>query len=344
MFKNLIVYRVGPEWQPELMAALAAMDKDRFVECGATQPLSAGWVSPRGDDHAPLVELIGGQWLLKLMVEQKVLPGAVIRRRCDEIAAHIEVTTGRKPGKKQLKELKEQAQLELLPQAFTRQSAVRVWIDPDARLLMLDVSSSKRAEEVVTQLVKALDGFNVRPLQTTMSPATAMALWLASGEPPQAFSVDRECELKSPDEMKSVVRYARHALDIDEVREHIAAGKQPTRLAMTWNGRVSFVLTEAMQIKRLAFDDVVFESTQGSKNHADDGFDTDAAIATGELSQLIPDLINALDGELQPGEMPAELASPVSRSSAPAPAPAPAKALLPASSGVVQGDDSPPWN
>jgi recombination associated protein RdgC len=341
MFKNLIVYRVGPEWQPDLMAALAALDKERFVECGATQPLSSGWVEPRGVEHAPLVELIAGQWLLKLMVEQKVLPGAVIRRRCDEIAAHIELTTGRKPGKKQIKELKEQAQLELLPQAFTRQSAVRVWIDPDARLLMLDVSSSKRAEEVVTQLVKALQGFNVRPLQTTMAPATAMALWLSSGEAPQAFSVDRECELKSADEMKSVVRYARHALDIDEVREHIAAGKQPTRLAMTWHGRVSFVLTEAMQIKRLAFDDVVFESTKGSKNHADDGFDTDAAIATGELSQLIPDLINALDGELQPGEMPAELTG---KQAVPGPSATAPTAPTPASATAGADDDSPPWN
>lgn len=337
MFKNLIVYRVGPEWQPELMSALAALDKERFVECGATQPLSSGWVSPRGDEHAPLVELIAGQWLLKLMVEQKVLPGAVIRRRCDEIAAHIELTTGRKPGKKQIKELKEQAQLELLPQAFTRQSAVRVWIDPDARLLMLDVSSSKRAEDVVTQLVKALEGFNVRLLQTRMSPAAAMALWLSSGEAPQAFSVDRECELKSADEMKSVVRYARHALDIDEVREHIAAGKQPTRLAMTWNGRVSFVLTEAMQIKRMAFDDVVFESTQGSKNHADDGFDTDAAIATGELSQLIPDLINALDGELQPGEMPTDLATPLKAAD-------PVQPGADATRAAVPAEDSAPWN
>ena len=30
----------------------------------------------------------------------------------------------------------------------------------------------------------------------------------------------------------------------------------------------------------------------------DDGFDTDAAIVTGELSALIPDLIEALGGEL----------------------------------------------
>jgi hypothetical protein len=72
-------------------------------------------------------------------------------------------------------------------------------------------------------------------------------------------------------------------------------------LAMTWNDRVSFVLTEALQIKKLAFRDVVIEGAADSP-HADtkdSGFDTDAAIATGELSGLIPDLLEALGGEMQ---------------------------------------------
>ena len=70
----------------------------------------------------------------------------------------------------------------------------------------------------------------------------------------------------------------------------------PTRLAMTWEGRVSFMLTESMQIKKLAFLDVVFE---GHKPGKDEAFDADAAIATAEMSKLIPDLIDALGGELQ---------------------------------------------
>ncbi|HSI56979.1 MAG TPA: recombination-associated protein RdgC [Ideonella sp.] len=299
MFKNLLVYRVGPDWSVGLEEVEESLAKERFVECGATQASSAGWVEPRGHAPGPLVESIGGQWLMKLMVEQKVLPGAVVKRRSTEIAEQIEKTTGRKPGKKQGKEIKEQAVLELLPMAFTKQAAVNVWLDPKRRLLMIDTSSATRAESVVTYLVKALDGFAVTQFQTTMSPAAAMSAWLASGEPPSGFTVDRECELKSADEMKSVVRYSRHLLDIDEVRQHIQTGKQPTKLAMTWQGRVSFMLTDALQIKKLGFEDVVFENSKGSKaDTKDDGFDTDAAIATGELCQLIPDLVEALDGEL----------------------------------------------
>jgi hypothetical protein len=102
-----------------------------------------------------------------------------------------------------------------------------------------------------------------------------------------------------------VVRYARHPLDIDEVRKHIEHGKLPTKLAMTWDDRVSFVLTEGLQIKNITLLDAVMDGN--SKD--DSGFDTDVAIATGELSRLIPDLIEALGGEgrTRLGDLPASL-------------------------------------
>ncbi|TNV42581.1 recombination-associated protein RdgC, partial [Corallococcus exiguus] len=131
----------------------------------------------------------------------------------------------RKPGKKETRELKEEAKLDLLPMAFTKQGSMWIWIDTEARLLVLDTGSQGRADEVVSLLVEALPGLSVSLLDTQTSPQAAMAHWLKEQEPPVGFSVDRECELKSADESKAVVRYARHPLDIDEIREHIAAGK-----------------------------------------------------------------------------------------------------------------------
>ena len=306
MFKNLIVYRIGPGWAANSAELEAGLEKMIFVACGPTQPLSAGWAPPRGVPHAPLVESIGGQWLMKLAIEQRVVPSAVVKRRVDERAQQIEQATGRKPGKKQQKEMKEEVLLELLPRAFTKQAGVLVWLNPKDRLLMIDAGSPAKADEVVTQLVKALDGIVLTPLQTAQSPAVAMSEWLTTGQAPAGFSVDRECELKSPDETKSAVRYARHALDIEEVRQHIANGKLPTQLALTWQGRVSLLLTEAMQVKKITFLEGVFEgaSSGAGKPAKDEAFDADAAIATGELAKLIPDLLEALGGEQQPG-MPA---------------------------------------
>jgi recombination associated protein RdgC len=165
----------------------------------------------------------------------------------------------------------------------------------------VDAVSMKKADSVITRLVELLGGgLKLAPIQTELAPATAMAAWLADKEAPAGFSLDRDCELKQPDSEKATVRYARHTLDIDEVAEHIKAGKLPTQLAMTWASRVSFVLTESLALKKIKLLDVVMESAGRKAEGGEKDFDSDVAIATGELGQLIPQLIDALGGVQAP--------------------------------------------
>ena len=295
MFKNVIVYRIGEGWTATLAQIEDSLDAERFVPCGASQDKSVGWIEPRGEAHGPLVESVAGQLMLKLKIETKAVPGSVIARKAKERSEQIVATTGRKPGKKEMRDIKDDVRMTLMPLAFSKESSVLVWIDTSAHLLILDAGSQAKADEVVTRLVSALQGLSVTLLNTQMSPQAAMTAWLITQEPPSGFSVDRECELKAVDESKSVVRYVRHALDTDEVKQHVEGGKLPTRLALTWNSRVSFVLTEALQLKKVTFLDVVFEGTSAEK---DEGFDADVASATGELCQLLPEMIDALGGEM----------------------------------------------
>jgi recombination associated protein RdgC len=315
VFKNVIVYRIESTWSQSLDQVESGLAAQRFVPCSPSQERAAGWVEPRGEANGPLAESIGGQWLLEFMIESKALPSSVVRRKVEERAAQIEATTGRKPGKKEKKELKEDVTHELLPLAFTRHARVAVWIDPQARRLVVNASNVARADEVVTSLVKSLDGFAVALVNSQVEPAVAMSGWLSSQEPPAGFTIDRECELKATDESKAVVRYAKHPLDIEEIRQHIADGKRPTRLAMTWDDRVSFELTEGLQLRKIVFlEGTLDDAAAGGK---EDNFDADAAIATGELGQLVPELIEALGGEMRLG-------------TAAAPIPAPAASVEPA--------------
>ena len=289
-----MVYRIGEGWRPSLEQIEQALDAERFVPCGASQEKATGWIEPRGEAHGPLVEAVNGQRILKLKMETRGVPGSVVTRKAKERSAQIEITEGRKPGKKEMKEIKEDVKLSLMPMAFSKESSVWVWIDPDAELLVIDAGSQGKADEVITMLVKSFASLSLTLINTQMSPQSAMASWLITQESPASFSVDRECELKAADESKSVVRYVRHALDTEEVKQHVEGGKLPTRLALTWEGRVSFSLTEALQLKKVTFLDVVFEATSAEK---DEGFDADVAIATGELRNLLPDLFEALGGE-----------------------------------------------
>lgn len=296
MFKNALVYRIE-HWAPPALTEIEnRLQGVRFVECGASQPESSGWVAPRGEKHAALAESVGGQLILKLCTETKAVPGAVVKTQVEEKLAAIEMDTGRRPRGKIVKELKEEVIHALLPRAFPKRSETLVWVDTKAQLLLVGAASAKKADGVVTRLLDLLGGgCKLALLQTALAPATAMATWLAEKDAPAGFSIDRECELKQPDSEKATVRYARHGLDIDEVAEHIKQGKLPTQLALTWAGRVSFVLTEALTLKKIKLLDVVLDGAS-SATKEDGGFDADVALSTGELRQLIPELVAALGG------------------------------------------------
>jgi recombination associated protein RdgC len=299
VFKNVIVFRIVSQGSAHSEEVETALQTFKFQPCSGSQEKSLGWVEPRGQANGALLEVLAGQWIFKFMVETKAVPASVVKRKVQERLAQIEATTGRKPGKKEARDLREDARAALLPMAFTKLSSVMVWIDPQAQWLVIDAASQGRADELISSLVKVMPGLAVKLLNTKISPAMAMSHWLSTHESPAGFSIDRECELKAEDESKAVVRYARHALDTDEISQHIAMGKVPTRVAMTWNERVSFVFTEALQLKKVSFLDVVFEEAGSAKADVkDDSFDADVAIATGELSQLLPELLEALGGEL----------------------------------------------
>lgn len=291
-----MIYRVDSGWPTAVEVLEQALAEHRFAPCTATQEKSAGWIEPRGQAYGPLVEVVDGQWILHFNVETKSVPTAVIKRKVQEQVDQIEASTGRKPGKKERRTLADDVRLSLLPMAFTKQYRIQVWMDPVAGVLVTDAGSVAKADQVISSLVQAVQGLSVRLLQTQSTPQSAMAQWLSTREAPVGFSVERECELRAPDESKAVVRYSRHALDTDEVAQHIHQGKLPTRLALAWADRVAFVLTESLQLKKLSFLDTVFEGSSARQTE-DDAFDADIAIATGELRQMLPALFAALGGE-----------------------------------------------
>ena len=292
-----MAYRIGADWSISLAQLEDALDTCRFVECSPSQDKSVGWIEPRGQAHGPLVESVAGQWILKLQIETKAVPGAVVRRKADERIQEIEATTGRKPGKKESREIREDIVHSLLPQAFAKQSTVMVWIDMNERLLLTDAASQGKADEVITALVRVLHGLPLSLLQTTLSPQTAMSQWLLAMDDealPPAFSVERECVLKSGNEDQAVVKFTRHLLATEEVRKHVSEGKLPTQLALSWEGKASFVLTESLVLKKVSFLDGVMDEAGGD----DDKFDTDVTLATGTLAPMLRDLIDALGGEM----------------------------------------------
>ncbi len=299
-FRNLRLYRLAPDWGMALATLDGLLGRHPLAHCGSQDMQSLGWIFPRAPGS--FVHSVNRQWLLALGVEQKLLPTTVVRQVAQERADEIEAEQGRQVGRKELRDLRERVTQELLPRAFSRRRTTWGWIDPINGWLAIDAGSDARAEEFLELLTRSVDGLPLRPLQAQLSPTTAMTEWLATGEAPSNFTVDRDLELRASGEGQATIRYVRHDLEGKEIQEHIAAGKTAVKLGMTWNDRVSFVLTEKLEVKRLGFLDILQEEAERSAavgNGADEQFDVDFTLMTGELARLLDDLLIALGGEMQ---------------------------------------------
>lgn len=294
-FKNLKVFRLAPSWSISLDALESALEKNTYRPGNSLEMQNLGWVPPF--ENSGLAYALQGQIFLSLRAEKKLLPATVINQFARARAQEIEEQQGFKPGRKQMKEIKEQITDELLPKAFSVYRDTRVWIDTKNRWLVVDAAAAAKSDEVLGMLAKSIDPFPVLQLYVEQSPASSMTNWLIQDEPPAGFSVDQDTELRSTSESRAAVRYLRQSIDIDDVRKHVQAGKQCTRLALTWADRVSFVLTDGLDIKRVAPLDVLKENQDLVSRNEADQLDSDLALMTGELSRLLDDLVDALGGE-----------------------------------------------
>jgi len=293
-FKNLQIYRLPAPWAftPEQLEA--ALAPHAFVPASSNELLRQGWDTPR--PNGGLVHVVNKQMLILLGSEKKLLPSSVINQVAKARAAEMEEAQGFAPGKKAMKELKERVADELLPRAFSIRSNVWTWIDPVNGWLVVDAASPAKADEVIKLLLKAVDKLPLESLRVQRSPVGVMTAWLEADDAPAGFTVDMDTELRATGESKAAVRYVKHSLDPEEVRRHIKAGKQCTRLAMTWDSKISFVLTESLAIKGIKPLDVIAEKESSTRND-DERFDGDFMLMTGELAKLMADVVEALGGE-----------------------------------------------
>jgi len=293
-FKNLQIYRLPAPWKMTATALEQALASQKFTPATSMDLVRQGWDAPR--PNGGLVHAANGQYLMMLRTDKKLLPATVVNQVVKARAAELEEAQGFAPGKKAMKELKERVADELLPRAFSIQSVTHVWIDATNGWLVVDAASTSKADEAIKLLLKAVDRMPLESLRVERSPVGVMTEWLQADESPVGFTVDQDATLRATGESKAQVAYKRHTLEAADIRRHIAAGKQCTRLAMTWNDKISFVLDESLAIKSVKPLDVLTEREAPARDDAE-RFDSDFALMTGELAKLMADLVEALGGE-----------------------------------------------
>lgn len=293
--KNLVLYRTAKDSFSDADALEQKLAQDTLQPCGGYQMETRGWVIPH--EEGRYVHQLQKHWLIALGEEQKILPATIVRQQADERAKTVEQQQGRPVGRKQMREIRDQVTNELMPRALARRRTTYAWIDAARHFLAVDTGAGTKSELFMEALRRSDDDLKAGRIETQRSPASAMAEWLVKGDAPGNFGIDQDLELRAADAGKATVRYARHSLEGKEIRDHIAAGKTVVRLGLTWNDKISFVLTEELQIKRLVFLDILRRESDSEAGDESERFDIDFALMTGELALMIRDLLQALGGE-----------------------------------------------
>lgn len=300
-FKNLQVRRLPSPWSVTAEELEQWLAPHAFQPGGSVEDQRVGWVPPRGDKDASLVYSLNRQFLITYRAEKKLLPGSVITQFTKMRAAELEEQQGFKPGRKQMRELKDQVRDELLPRAFSISRDTRIWIDAANGWLVVDAGSATLADDVIGLLVKSVGTLPLSTLRVARSPVSAMTEWLLSGDAPAGFTTDQDTELTSPGKGNATVRYVGHELEAAEMRKHIESGKQCMRLSMTYEDRISFILTPSLTLKRVTALDVIKEASDPTAQNDDERFEADTILMTAEYARLLAGVVEALGGE-QAGE------------------------------------------
>ncbi len=296
-FRNLQIYRLTSPFElsgEELSERLQARP---CRECGSLELSCDGWEQPLGRHGTLFTHTVGDCTMICMRREEKVLPSAVINEQLKEKVETLEETEGRTVRRRERSEIKEEIVLDLLPKAFTRPALTYAYIDRQHDWLVVDTTSAKRAEELISLLRETLGSLPLVPLEVAQSPAAIMTGWLSDKMPAQEFLIGDECELRDPMEEGGVVRCRKQNLEGDEIASHLKAGKQVVRLSLEWHERLDFLLTEEPSIKRLKFLDVIQE--EAAEIDAEDAaarFDVDFSLMTLELGRFIPRLLDQFGG------------------------------------------------
>ena len=285
--KNATIFRItGP-----VSGLDEALKARPFMDLTPGMATGSGFViaSP---DYGTFTRKAGDFTEFRLRTDTKILPASVVNDATAEKAKEIEAMQGYKPGRKQTKEIKEAATLELLASAFVKTHITRGWFDATG-WLVIDTASASKAEAALDALRNALDEFPARFWRTQQVPESAMTLWVSTQEPPEGMTIDDRVKLADHDGgTVSVVN--RDATSAEVIQLITEGGAVVSELALTLEDVASFVLANST-LKRLAYLDIQ-EEAKGDPLSQEEEANADLVLSGDAVRKVVVALTAELGG------------------------------------------------
>jgi recombination associated protein RdgC len=279
-----------PNYQVETLDS--ALEDLAFTPCAKHAANSIGWESPLQMRGAPLVHASNGFLLMCLRIEEKVIPASVIKQKLEEKIEEITSLEQRKVSRKEKIDLKENIYQNLLPQAFCQSTRLYGYIDTVDGWLVINTSSTKKAELFTVMLRKALGHLKIQ-LPQVHAPATIMSQWIKQQSLPAGFELSDYCILHDLNEETASIRCQKQDLLSDDIQACVSEGRFVGELGIHWQEQISFVVHKEFSLRKIKFADVIKE--QAKENYTEnfqEEFDANFTLMTLTLRQLLREIMS----------------------------------------------------
>lgn len=262
---------------------------ETFAEPLGTQLSTSGFVPM---EQGTFVTEFPGGYAFRFRFAQKVIPASVIKQAVADECAKVEADTGRKPGKKEKREIKEHVITTLSAQAFVRNTDVIAYFRTATNHLLVPTLSKTIGDKLMTQLVIAVETVKTETIHVsnvTQGLTARLKKWLDDEDCPfgdfyPVNEVDLEQENRSVRVKMVALQSARAAME-----SSLAQGFAVNAIGLSLNGD-EFKLTHDFKLRSIVLaEDVDMDAEENADKEAT--FRADAAIEVDRIGLIVDALV-----------------------------------------------------
>lgn len=298
-FSSLNIFKIthGEIREADLVEALP---KKLFKPCTSVEEKSAGFVSPFGDRYDTIVHSVMGGHMVCLKVEEKKIPGDVLKEKLQERLDEIQMENPEGKITRELKNrLKEEVRQELMPHALPKIKRTMAYVDETLSYIIVNDSSPTKSETFINYLVNTLNKneVTVKAVSTVHNVSAKMSSWLKDEQVPAGLELSSSCKIES--EAKNKISYSKHDMEDEKLQSYLREGGfNAIELELVYPEKMRFVLTHDFVVKSIKLEDELKDMMDNEESETvEQAMDVEFAIMAGTLREFIPYLIETLGGE-----------------------------------------------
>lgn len=312
LFSNILAYRVTNAFDlhKDLEAINQSLASKPARLPGKMELNAVGFTEPVGEEGAFIERIAPMAYVFAYNLAERMIPGKIVRQQVAARVKKIEKSEERKVYAREKQQIKDAVLNEMLPRAFVDQKITYGMVM--GPYILIDSSSAKRGEDILSTLRSVLGSLGVRPVGVKTTPIDAFTRWFTTGETDGPFYMTGDFKANNrSDESDFVNGKGTSPKDeglSDLVLEH---DRRVTVLGLSWGTSTgesaSFTVNEMIGIKGIKWPESLSEMAADQVGEEDDEdarrvtlLRTTMILLGAELKQLLGDLLLALGHEEVP--------------------------------------------